>query len=222
MPPVYGPCDVWDPIMCCVWPTGSTVAATGYALQSATEILWAESGRQFGLCERTIRPCRRDCFDRAGAGWFEWSSGVGAWSWPRPWLYQGNWYNLTCGSCPGSCSCTGIEEAKLPGPVYAVTQVKLNGSVMSTGSYRIDEDQMLVRTDGGLWPFCQDMSAADTEDNTWSVTAQFGQPVPASGRQAVGELACEIARACAGEECRLPPGVKTAARQGVTIEFGDP
>lgn len=220
MPQTYGPCAVWDPIYCCTWPTGATVAVTGYALEAATEILWAESGRQFGLCERTIRPCRRDCFDRGG--WYEWASGVTTDMWPRPYLYQGNWFNLTCGSCPGSCSCVGLEEAVLPGPVYAVTQVLLNGSIMASGSYRVDEDRILVRTDGGMWPFCQDMTQDDDGVDAWAVTAQFGVPVPVSGRQAVGELACEIARACLGQECRLPANVQTAARQGVTIEFGDP
>lgn len=216
--PVYGPCEVWEPITCVEWPTGSE-AVSGYALEAATDILWRESGQQFGLCTRTVRPCRRDCFD--GYGWWQWT-GQGPLYWPQPALIRGNWYNLTCGGCAGSCSCTDVEEAMLPGPVYAITQVLLFGEVMPTGSYRVDNDQMLTRTDGGVWPYCQDMTQPDDGADAWAVTAQFGQPVPVSGRMAIGELAREIALACLGQECALPWNVTTAIRQGVTIELGDP
>lgn len=221
--PEYGPCDTWDPIYCCTFPTGSE-EITGYALQAATEVLWAESGRVFGLCERTVRPCRRECNGgNWGAGsWWQWTTGYGG-VWPQPWLYRGNWYNLTCsGGCGDTCSCVEVSEAILPGPVHAVTQVLLHGSVMSTGSYRVDNDQLLVRTDGGVWPWCQDMTQPNDGADAWAVTAQFGQPVPVIGQQAVGELACEITKACRGLECRLPPNVQTAARQGVTLQFSDP
>lgn len=215
--PDYGPCEDWPYIQCAVWPTGSA-GVTGYAVSSASLALWAATGQVFGLCERTIRPCRSDCADRS-APWWEWTADAG---WPRPLLYRGNWFNIMCGSCPGSCSCVGISEARLPGPVHSIVQVKLNGEVLSaTGVYRLDDGVMLTRIDGGVWPTCQDMAAADTEDNTWSVTARFGLDVPVLGQQAVGELAAEIANACTGAECRLPPGVTTLARQGVTIDFGN-
>lgn len=215
--PVYGPCAGWDdPIYCASWPTGSE-GVTGSMLLSAAETLDMASAQQFGLCERTVRPCRRDCFDARGT-WYEWTGANGP-LWPRPLLYNGQWFNLACGSCYGSCSCVGLEEAILPGPVYAVTQVKLNGSIMASGSYRLDEDRILVRTDGGRWPFCQDLSLEDTEDNTWSATVQFGRVVPTLGKQALGELAIEYAKACVGVDCRLPANVANLVRQGVTLQF---
>jgi hypothetical protein len=110
----------------------------------------------------------------------------------------------------------------MPSSVYAVTQVLLHGSVLATGSYRIDNDRILVRTDGGAWPVCQDMSQPDDGDDAWAVTVQFGIPVPTIGRQALGELAVEIAKACLGQECRLPANITNLARQGVTIQFDDP
>lgn len=213
------PCEPWDPIVCVAMPAGASAAVTGYAVQAASEILWALSGRQFGLCEITLRPCRRTC-DNWGGGWpgFDnwWDAGGGG---PRPLLFDGAWFNIMCGGCAGSCSCTPIEEAVLPGPVYSVTEVKLNGSVMVTGSYRVDDHRLLVRTDGGMWPVCQDMSAPDTADNTWSVTALYGQQVPVAGQFAVGELAAEFAKACVGAACALPSSVGQIARQGVTIDF---
>ena len=212
------PCEPWDPIICAALPAGASAAVTGYALEAASEVLWALSGRQFGLCSITLRPCRKTC---DGTPWFGgidnwWDAGGGG---PRPLLYQGAWFNITCGACPGSCSCTTIEETVLPGPVHSITEVKLNGTVMVTGTYRVDNHRLLVRTDGGTWPICQDMAAADTEDNTWSVTALYGQEVPASGRFAVGELMAEFAKACVGAACALPTSVSQIARQGVTIDF---
>jgi hypothetical protein len=112
-----------------------------------------------------------------------------------------------------------LEEAWLPGPVGTVTQVLINGSPMPTGSYRVDDFRKLVRTDGLRWPTCQDLSLADTEDNTWSVTATIGEAVPTIGQYAVGELACEIINACLGQTCVLPRNATTITRQGVTIDF---
>jgi hypothetical protein len=109
----------------------------------------------------------------------------------------------------------------LPSPVSSIVQVKLDGSVAPTGSYRVDNNRLLVRTDGLRWPSCNDLNKADTEVGTWSVTALYGQPTPALAPLAVGELACELLKAMAGEECRLPPGVTQLIRQGVTVSIPD-
>lgn len=209
------PCSAWDPIWCCTLSAGAA-AITGYAVQAATEVLWALSGRRFGQCEVTLRPCRRTCTDNWPFAENWWDFGGGG---PRPLLFNGAWFNITCGGCPNGCSCTVLEEAILPAPVASVVQVKLNGSVMVTGSYRVDDNRLLVRTDGGTWPICQDMSKADTEDDTWSVTALYGEAVPTMGQLAVGELACEFTKACTGQACALPANVSQIARQGVTVDF---
>lgn len=216
--PSFGPCAPWDPIWACTL-TGDAPAFTGTAVQVATEILWQLSGQQFGTCEVTLRPCRRDCVGNFPFLDMWWD----AETWPRPVLYQGAWFNVTCGGgCGTSCSCTVVEEALLPAPVASIVQVKLNGSVMVTGSYRVDDNRLLVRTDGGRWPFCQDLTKDDTQPNTWSVTATYGQAVPLAGQLAVGELACEISKSLAGQSCKLPQPVQQIARQGVTVTFLDP
>lgn len=212
-----GPCSPWDPTWCCDLST-ATVAFTGTALQAATEILYNLSGQQFGLCEFTFRPCRHDCYGNSwpfdSGNWWQWGG-----YYPRPVLFDGAWFNLTCGSCSGTCSCGPLEEAWLPGPVNTITQVLLNGSPMASGSYRVDDFRKLVRTDGLRWPVCQDLSAPDTADNTWSVTAVLGQAVPAIGSLAVGELACEIIKACTGQACAIPKNATSVSRQGITIDF---
>lgn len=220
-----GPCQPWEPIWCGPLPTGAA-SVSGDAVQMATEVLWRLSGQRFGLCRVTIRPCRRECAD--GWLWFnDWWPGVGSatrWSGggPRPWWYNGMWYNVCNNGCGNTCSCTNIDEALLPAPARDVVQVKLDGQVMSPSLYRVDENRLLVRLDGGLWPLCQDMSVGDDQPGTWSVTLTVGEDVPILGRRAVGELATEFIRDCLGEECAVPYDITSLSRQGVNISFGSP
>lgn len=217
-----GPCEPWG-IACVTFPQ-EAAAVSGMAIEAATEILWERSGRQFGICEMTLRPCRDGCNDLPllalyGNWWPTWGEGSGP-GYPYPAIIGGRWWNLGCGSCSGTCSCTELHQAELPYPVVAVSEVKLDGSVLNPTSYRVDDWRYLVRLDGGRWPECQDMSRPDTEDNTWSVTLTVGQTVPASGEFAAGALALEIARGCLGEACGLPVGItKSVTRQGVVKQL---
>lgn len=224
--PTRGPCEAWDPIWCVDLTSANVnLAASGTALLAATEILYNRSAQQFGLCTFTVRPCRDDCQDNFWPGY---SGGIGGWSgpwwqwggmWPRPALINGAWYNIACGGCGTGCSCTVISRALLPSPVASVVQVKLNGEVLAASGYRVDNYRELIRLGGATWPICQDMTKPDTEDNTWSVTVQVGQEVPAAGRYAVGELALEIMKACAGQQCAIPRTAVSITRQGTTIDL---
>jgi hypothetical protein len=214
-----GPCGVWPVLWGACDLTGISPTVTGVALQAATDVLYALTGRRYGVCQLSIRPCRRECSrDVWSAGnWWEWGQ------WPRPLFFQGTWYNIACGQCSSGCSCTYVPEALLPSPVSAVTQVKVDGVTLPEMAYRVDDWRLLVRTDGGIWPICQDLTKADTEVGTWSVTVQFGEAVPTLGQIAVGELACEFAHLLSGTgDCALPKPVQTLVRQGVTMNFLDP
>lgn len=216
----FGPCSDWPVYWTCDVSAASP-ALTGYAVSMASRVVWALSGRRFGTCSVTIRPCRRDCYDAWPWGWSEW----GGSSTLDRWVFSDYryWMPLGCGGggCSNGCSCKEVSEALLPGPVSSIVQVKLDGSPMATGSYRVDNNRLLVRTDGQRWPFCQDLNKADTQVGTWSVTVAVGEDVPQGGALAVGELACEIIKAGQGQDCRLPPGVVSLARQGVTIQYPD-
>ncbi|MEH0574301.1 hypothetical protein QBA54_07355 [Streptomyces sp. B21-108] len=195
-------------------------AVTGVAVSMATDVLWALTGMRFGLCEATLRPCRRDCFDGRffddfGAPW------TGARSYPQPALIGGQWFNLTCGGCGGDCSCSTVSEALLPAPVNRIVEVKIDGTPLVSGAYRVDNNRLLVRTDGGKWPRCNNLALADTEEGTWSVTALYGEDLPDGAALAMGQLACEIAKAAAGGDCKLPAGLQQLVRQGVTISYPD-
>lgn len=217
----FGPCEPW-PVRWVCDVSAESPTATGTAVASATRILWALSGRQFGTCTTTIRPCRSDCYDSWPYG------GYDLWHGPTTYGYGYldftglYWYPLGCGGCAsGGCSCSVVSEARLPDTVDHIVTVKVDGTPLVTGAYRVDDNRLLVRTDGGQWPRCNDLSKNDDQVGTWSVTASYGQAVPESGQVAVGELACEILKAMRGEDCRLPPGVTQLVRQGVTIQYPD-
>ena len=225
------PCQ-WDALWC--HPDGSmndtpaceplaSMPASGAALwvDAATEFLWRWTGRRFGTCEVTVRPCRSDCM--AGMSTFGQVPG----SYPfitGPWLpvmIGGSWYNLGCGTCLDDCSCSTVGSLRLPGPVDSVQSVVIDGETLDPALYRVDNAGLLVRQDGGLWPICQDM-AATGGDGTWSVTYTWGIPVPVGGRIAAGVLACELAKsACGDTSCQLPQRWRTITREGVTIQALD-
>lgn len=217
-----GPCQPWTPLTCVEIPINeASVAITGDMLMVATEVLWAKSGRQFDECTQTLRPCREDCwggswpfFDR----WNEWGR-----SWPYPYNYNGQWFNLGCGGCPGSCSCTVLHKVKLPFPVTNVVEVKVDGTPLISGSYVVYDYDTLLRVDGDEWPLCNDLNKADTETGTWSITVTTGTSVPTLGRLAVGELFAQLTLACIGDStCQLPKPVQQLVRQGVSITYLDP
>lgn len=219
------PCEPWDVIWCDECDISSTSpVVTGFAVQGATEVLWGLSGRQFGLCTiENLRPCRRTCPElfNYGAPFPQW---MGSWTYPQPALLGGQWFNLTCGTCAGECSCSKVSEFILPGPVDHIVQIVIDGTVLPTGSYRVDNQDIVIRTDGGDWPICNDIGITSGV-GAWSVDAVFGQAPPSLAALAVGELAMEIIKGCSPDSsgCKLPTRFMTAlARQGVNMSFADP
>lgn len=214
----FGPCTAWTP----TWPRGEcaeilletgAVDVTGTAIEVASEVLYHLTAQRFGLCTVTLRPCRRSCYNSFPFHeWWEYGT------YPQPYWYAGTWYNLACGVCGDSCSCVGMDETVLPGPLHNVTEVKVNGVVLTKNvNYRVDDYRKVVRIDGALWPFCQDMTQPDTADGTWSITAEYGEPVPAIGQLAVGELGLEVVKYLLCNDCALPNGVVDISRQGISM-----
>lgn len=221
-----GPCQNWPPI--CddfpAEPTPEQQTLIDQSVQVATEVLWNRTKRRFGLCEVTLRPCRRDCW--SSSQWGLWSplwQNASNWGWPFPALIGGQWINMACGSCGDNCSCGRVSEVVLPYPVASVVDVVIDGVLLSQDAYRVDNHRLLVRVDGGDWPRCNDLSKADTEEGTWAVTALYGEVVPTLGQLAVGQLASQIYKGCAGDSaCALPATtVRQVTRQGVTKVFFD-
>jgi hypothetical protein len=204
-------CPTWDS-----YPEELQASATAWA----TGILWNLTGRRFGTCEYTVRPCGSDC--RHG-GWMTWpvsidgsGDGLGI---LNPYLFDGTWYNC---ACPGPCSCRVHSEVRLPDPVESIVSVSVDGAVVDPSAYRVDNRSMLVRTDGESWPRCQNLNLSDeTDAGTFFVTYLQGVPVPVAGQIAAGMLACDFAKSCT-TGCQLPGNLSTLSRQGVEVTMVDP
>ena len=240
LPTVY-PTDscTWDALYadcdgeCDAWASYEDPAAAQALWEAvASDLLWHWTGQVFGLCAVEVRPCQTGCEDSGwatfwgrGPGYdptFPSMGGAGRW---HPVLVTGKWYNMSCG-CAGLCRCepTGPAALTLPGPAQSVEEVWLDGVLFPASSYRLDRKRFLVRTDGGVWPACQDMLGDPYADTgTFLVKYTKGLPVPIGGQIAVGRLACEMALgACGSEECALPDGLVSLSRQGISMNFQDP
>lgn len=218
--PTTGPC-AWDlsTVCCSTWDDydpATQLAASEYA----STVLWAATGRQFGLCEVTVRPCGRythggvpslfgfsySVYGPGGPGWYPYIGEDGLWR--------------NC-ACAGTCGCRPDCEIYLPAPVASIVEVIVDDVVIPSTSYRVDDNKWLVRTDGGCWPDRADLNV-DSGPGFFQVSYVRGTPVPAALLGAAGVLACEFAKACAGDNnCRLPVTVQSIARQGVTAIFTD-
>ena len=182
--------------------------ARSAALASAT--LHRLTGYRVGGCPVTVRPCKPSC--------------AGAYLPFYPGHYQphinvsGYWVN-SCG-CTTDCSCGELCEIVLPAPVGEVYEVKVDGEVMDSLDYRVDGNRLVyIGVDDCPWPTCQDLAAADDQPGTFSITYLNSWPVDQLGAYACAVLAMEYAQACAGNSCRLPVGVTSVVRQGVSFEI---
>lgn len=223
------PCSLTVDTACCAeWATYDASLQTA-AAQYGALIIWASTGRRFGLCTKTVRPCRRDCEDCGGTWGYYWSDGT----W-MPYLFNGQWRNCFCGSGDGCNTCRPACQVWLEPPVYSITSVYFSGSgIIDPSTYRVDDYQWLVRqgpavTGSGAtdcWPIMNNFNfpasgAGEPFDNSaWQVTYQQGIPFPSILSQAAGELACEYAKLCLGQTCRLPSRMTSLSRQGVTVSM---
>jgi len=206
-----GPCNWPIDMGCCATLDLSKVdpAVLDRRLQLAAELIWMYSGRRFGLCDVTVRPCNRRCAPpRSAPG-------------PEPAIIGGQWFNIGCGCGTFSdCSCGPLSQVCLPGPARSVDYVAINGQLLEPDQYRIDDFRYLTRTDGGQWPPCQHMDAGPADEGAFVVAYQRGEPVPVGGQYAAGVLACELLKDCLGDKsCRLPRNIASLDRQGVRIDF---
>lgn len=207
------------------------------AAQVASDILWALSGRQYdGSHAGYVRPVARppslgvDAWRAAaGYGLATWGVCDGSYGLGVAGVSLAAWLDHDC-----TCAPPQIELGRYP--ITAITEVKIDGTVIPPAEYRVDDHRRLVRVkataasvgtarDG--WPTCQRLDLPDTQDGTFSVAFIYGTPPPASGVLAATVLGSELALAASpsstdGVEVRLPDRVRSIVRQGESISLIDP
>lgn len=194
---------------CSLWATLADLDCTGLgedgealvALEIARDTLYDLTGRWWpGECSDTVYPCLADCWGTSGDPNFRRSN-----------------------------QARGLvrrRDIRLPGyPVTSVDVVSIDGVVVDSARYRVEDDRWLVfqpdptGTDTRKgWPACPDIS-----EHPFSVTYNYGRRPPRGGVRSAAYYACQLGLAWAGSsECQLPERVTTIARQGVTLAVLDP
>jgi hypothetical protein len=213
--------------VCAAWATNEDVVRyaegsgvdTDYEpwLVEASEILYALSGRRFANgCPRTVRPARTDacgCFQVLSRGHLVYPL---SWEW-----LGGHW----CAENGVTSGCGILQQVELPGYVRDVASVKLSGVTVDPATYRVDRNRYLVRvTDPATgqnagWPLCQDLSLADDQPGTFTVTYHWGRTPPLAGVRAAALLAFQLwlADNRGNDACALPAGWTSVTRQGITV-----
>jgi hypothetical protein len=191
----------------------------------AKALLYGRSGRQFGCCEVTLRPCNSGCgcgsAELGTYGSYYYGNGHGA-MWGPLQLASGQWINTYCPCAGDSCGCCSMEELRLPGPVQDVNEVLIDGNVLAPTAYVVNNHKYVARIDGSAWPTCQDLNAPSTDPNTFQITYTRGIPLDAFGLAAYKELSCEFLKAMVNADgCRLPQNLQTVSRQGVTLRVSE-
>jgi hypothetical protein len=206
--PSTGPATAWTTAaavaLCCSADVGTETSLFDDFVDEASQVLFELSGRRFyGLGTKTVRPyCQPHC----GCGVQVLSRGhvVGGAGW-------------------GSLACNPSKVLLSGYPVRAISEVKIDGTVLAGTEYEVDDFMWARRKNNMRWPVHQNMTLDDTEEGTWSITYSYGQNPPLAGAAAAAQLACELYKACNaasgdGAECALPTGVTRIIRQGIVIE----
>ena len=214
------PCS-WDTdvsiVDCCdfsSYPVGKRTAA----LALAEHHMWAATGRRYGRCLVTVRPCQPDPTPSRFRGYPAFSFSGESSSLGMPYIRGGVWRNCGCGS---RCCCRPNCYVELAGPVAAVSEVRVDGEVVASTAYRVDVVSgvwQLVRTDGTCWPTCQDFDA-NTGVGVFEVDYERGRAIPTAVSVATAILACEMVKSLSADpSCRLPDKLVTLTRQGISVE----
>ncbi len=205
------PCSPWisgdDVADCCSVETSSGALFDSVA-ETASAVLFELSGRLFpGECgPRTVRP---PCVCTCGYQILSRGHIVGPWDW-------GYWNWGLCDFCLVTCSPSRVKLAGYP--VREITEILIDGAPLAATEYTLYQRRYVTRLNDARWPIRQDLTLADTEEHTWSITYTYGADPPAIGISAAAQLACELYKECNGEACALPKGVTRVSRQGITIE----
>jgi hypothetical protein len=173
------------------------------AIEIATAVLYEITGRRWsGTASASVRPSAVDTSSKAIVpGWVE------------------SWGSYD--SSVGACTPTDVLDLGYF-PVTAITQVRIDGVVVSPSVYQLQEQKLLVRIDGGTWPCTQNLSAAPTLADTFEVNIVHGIDPPVAGKHCCAFYAAELAKSFCNLDCALPQRTQYVTRQGVSTILADP
>lgn len=241
-----GPCllDAWQPDETCLkLPATITDEQKQFYQRLAAEILYMRTGQRFGRsCAIEVRPCYGGgCNGADTDGW--WFGGPVPLGYNGPFYpYRGadgmirNWRGCGCGD---RCHC-GPElcQIELPGPIFDITEVNIDGVVVDSICYvAYDGRYLTLKTEAfktrhpdlaakysDCWPTCQDYTKTAPGEGTWSITYSTGVAAPFMAQAAVTELMNHFAGMCDGCGCGTDTrqNLTRLSRQGVDMEFADP
>lgn len=179
------------------------------ALQAASDILFALSGRQYpGKCTTTVTVDRRHIAAQS-PGDPSLLRSVGAYT-----GRQSGRLGLRRTGAPKEIT-LGVH------PVIDVTKVVVDGDELADSLYRVDDWRWLVREDdpdgsNPGWSF----------DDVMTVDVTYGRTPPPFGVQAAASLGCQLYLACQPEDvrdgCVLPKRIQSITRQGMQMVVMDP
>lgn len=195
----------------------------GWMIAAATDILYVLSGRKYRSGRSVVRPTSIQMASGPPLLYpYSSMSGYGsAWGFATGWVWSaigmGFWFSQD------------LNEVLLQGPVTKINSVIVDGVTLPSTAYTLYERRRLVRNvdaNGGasapIWPWRQSLSLPITEQGTFQIDYEWGNPVKDSGRLACAELAIELALSFSGQDpCRLPARVQHVATQGVDAAVGD-
>jgi len=192
---------------------GGDPATTLLSRQTASEFLFYRTAQQYsGTCEETIYPCFECSPCQEDGPPFQAT------------IDNGRMYNIRCTG--NRCNCSNVSQfAFADSPILSIEEIKINGDIMPPADYSLHND-VLTRTDGGAWPYCNSPWLEDTEEDTWTVRYTFGHAAPLLLKQAAIGLACHWQDMCGSGDscnaCRIPRNAISMQRAGTSYQLLTP
>lgn len=112
-----------------------------------------------------------------------------------------------------------VDSIPLPGPDTNVIEVTIDGIALNPSEYGLIDGHKLFRR-SGCWPVSNDVTKADTQAGTFTITVRFGAAVRELARRAAIELVCQMVTNDNAAINRMR-GVVSATVQGVSVQLDD-
>jgi len=209
----------------CPWPIDPACLDTAWAefdddtkdraVALASNTLRRLCAFRVGGCPVTVRPCDSGCLSS-----YSYSVGyVNGYPYTGAPFVPFNWNGSISNVCVCSGPCRHSTGVRLDAPVYSISEVKVDGTVVPDTNYWLS-DNWLIPLGSQTFPRTQNLDLPDTQPGTFSVTYYDSAPVDGLGAYAAGKLAMQYALACTpGGKCKLPEQVTNVVRQGVTYSI---